>query len=366
MAIALMVAGTFSVWQMIQANQQRRLAKDQAQRAEFARDFAEFVLTDAGATGRPFTTSELLLRAEQAVQAYGLPDSPVAIEQVIKLGMLFARLGQIRKALELFERAHARAVAGNYADLSWQSACELGRMHHYAGRLRQSAALLDTAIAELQQRAPDSPALIECLEEKSDLELTRQDVASAIATAQASVAQAQRLFPRAKLHQISPRVQLGTAHRAAGHLQLADSLHRETLDLLKELGRERTANAVLLYNSWGTLKSDTGDIVGAVKLIESGLGIGHALWVDAAPDAWVRVNYARRLVLLHRLDDAEEHFSKAWRASSGEDVRRWKRSHCWGFSPSVESGATSRVPGRHGTEPISSYRPIFRLSTLRM
>ncbi len=118
MAIALIGAGAFSVWQMIQANQQRRLAEDQASRAEFSRDFAEFVLTDAGATGRPFTTSELLLRAEQAIQAYGSADSPVAIEQVIKLGMLFARLGRNRKAFELFEKAHARAVAGNWMNSS--------------------------------------------------------------------------------------------------------------------------------------------------------------------------------------------------------------------------------------------------------
>ena len=137
-AVALVVAGGFSFWQMLQANEQRRLAEDQASRAEFARDFAEFVLTDAGATGRPFTTSELLERAEQALQAYGAADSPVAIEQVINLGMLFARLGQYRKALKLFENAHARALAGNYAELRSQSACQLGRLHHYAGRLRQS------------------------------------------------------------------------------------------------------------------------------------------------------------------------------------------------------------------------------------
>ena len=112
---------------MIQANQQRRLAEDQASRAEFARDFAEFVLTDAGTTGRPFTTAELLLRAEQAIPTqYGSADNPAAIEQVIKLGMLFARVGQYRKARELFEQANTRAVAGNYAELRWQSACELG------------------------------------------------------------------------------------------------------------------------------------------------------------------------------------------------------------------------------------------------
>jgi serine/threonine-protein kinase len=149
---ALIAAGAFSFWQMVQANEQRRLAEDQASRAEFSRDFAEFVLTDAGTTGRPFTTRELLARAEQALETYGSTDTPVAIEQVINLGMLYARVGQYRRALDLFEKAHARAVAGNHAELRWQSACELGRMHHYAGRLRQSTELLDGAIGSCSGR----------------------------------------------------------------------------------------------------------------------------------------------------------------------------------------------------------------------
>jgi serine/threonine protein kinase/tetratricopeptide (TPR) repeat protein len=317
--IALIGAGGFSFWQMIQANEQRRLAEDQAMRAEFARDFAEFVLTDAGATGRPFTTSQLLLRAEQALQDYGSPDTPVAIEQVIKLGMLFARLGQYRKALQLFENAHTRALAGNHAELGWQSACELGRMHHYAGRLRQSVALLDGAIAELRLQAPDSPALIECLEQKSDLELTRQNIAAALEAAEESVAQAQRLFPRARMHQVSARVQLAIANRAAGHTRVADDLLRETHEMLKEIGRERTANAMLLYAAWGIVKADIGNIVGAVQLVETGLRIGHALSGDAEVDQWVSVTYARRLVWLNRLDDAERYFSNALRRASGED-----------------------------------------------
>jgi len=319
-ALALIVAGAFSIWQMIRANEQRRLAEDQASRAEFARDFAEFVLTDAGTTGRPFTTSELLLRAEQAIPAqYGSADNPAAVEQLIKLGMLFARVGQYRKARELFEQANTRALAGSFTELRWQSACELARLHHYAGRVRQGAALLDAAIAELQRSSPDSPALIECFEQKSDLELTRQDVPLAIATAQASLAQAQRLFPRAPLHWISPRVQLATSLRAAGRFQAADDMHRGTLDLLKQLGRERTANAVLLYNSWGIVRSDIGDIAGAARLFETALSIGQSLWVGAAPDQWVSVTYGRRLVLLNRLDEAEQHFASALRQSGGEE-----------------------------------------------
>jgi tetratricopeptide (TPR) repeat protein len=367
MAIALIVAGGFSIWQMLQANQQRRVAEDQASRAEFARDFAEFVLTDAGTTGRPFTTSELLLRAQQAIQSYGSPDSPAAIEQVINLGMLFARLGQYRKALELFETAHARAIAGNHAELRWQSACELGRMHHYAGRLQQASELLDAAIAQLQRHAADSPALIECLEQKSDLELSRQQVGGAIAAAEASVAQAQRVFPRAQQHWISPRVQLGTSLRAAGRFQVADDMHRETLAMLKGLGRERTANAVLLYNSWSIVRADIGDIAGAAKMVESGLAIGHALWGEAIPDQWVSVTYGRRLVLLNRLDEAERQFASALQRSSGEDDVEMEVSALIGLlTVSRERGdfPAARVTREEASQFIDAHLPPEH--TLRM
>jgi len=357
---ALIAAGAFSFWQMVQANEQRRLAEDQASRAEFSRDFAEFVLTDAGTTGRPFTTRELLARAEQALETYGSTDTPVAIEQVINLGMLYARVGQYRRALDLFEKAHARAVAGNHAELRWQSACELGRMHHYAGRLRQSTELLDGAIGQLQRQMPNSPALIECLEQKSDLELTRQDVSAAIASARASLAQAQRVFPRAQVHWISPRVQLATSLRAASQYQVADDLHRGTLALLKELGRERTTNAVLLFNSWGIVRSDIGDILGAAQLFESGLGIGHALWGDGTPDQWVSVTYARRLVLLNRLDEAQAYFSSALRASSGEDDAEMEAGALIGLlSVSREKGdfAAARAARTRAEQFIEAHLP---------
>ena len=153
-AIALIAAGAFSVWQMIQANEQRRLAEDQASRAEFARDFAEFVLTDAGTTGRPFTTVGAAAACGAshlgAIRLGRQPGGDRAGHQARHA--VRARLGQYRKALQLFEQAHARALAGNYAELRWQSACELGRLHHYAGRVRQSADLLDAAIAELQRQ----------------------------------------------------------------------------------------------------------------------------------------------------------------------------------------------------------------------
>ena len=318
-AMALIVTGAIAVWQMIEANRQRQAAEEQASRAESTRDLLEFALTDAGTSGRAFTTSELLVRAEKYIRvSNGAADSRLATEQLIDLSQLFADLGQNRKALELIEGAHRRAINGNYSDLRHRSACELGRLFHYAGRIEDSAALLNATVAELKQEAPNSPALIDCLKQQSDLYLTQQNPAAGIQTAEQSVELAQKLFPRSKLRQVSSRIGLATAHRAAGDLKMADGMYRETADLLKDLGRERTADAVLLYSNWGSLRSDIGDIAGGVKLIEVALEIGSALRPDSAPDQFVNASYARRLVLLDRLDEAEKHFTQTRFMSDSE------------------------------------------------
>jgi serine/threonine-protein kinase len=311
-AIALLATGGFAVWQMIEANQQRRAAEDQASRAESTRDFLQFVLTDAGTSGRPFTTSELLQRAEKSLQAqYGAGESRLAVEQLIDLAVLFAGLVQSKKALELIGMAHERASQGGYVDLRRQAACEWGRQLHNAERLEESARLLDATIAELKLQAPESPALVDCLQHKADLNLTRDDIRGGVAMARESVALATRIFPGSQPRQIAPRIQLATAYRLAGELAMADDIYRKTLELLKSLGRDRSADAVAVYSDWGIVRSDIGDILGATKLIESALEVGRALRPDAEPDQVVGVNYAKRLLRLHRLEESERYFSHA-------------------------------------------------------
>ena len=310
-AVALLATGGFAVRQMIEANQQRRAAEDQASRAESTRDFLQLVLTDAGTSGRPFTTSELLQRAESIQAQYGAGDSRLGVEQLIDLAALFAGLVQNKKALELIATAHQRASQRGYVDLRRQAACEWGRQLHNAERLEESARLLDATIAELKLQAPASPALVDCLQHKADLNLTRDDIPGGVAMAQESVALAARVFPRSQPRQVAPRIQLATAYRLAGELALADDLYRKTLELLKSLGRERTADAVAVYSDWGTVRSDIGDILGATKLIESALEVGRALRPDAQPDQIVAVNYAKRLLRLNRLDESERYFFHA-------------------------------------------------------
>ncbi len=319
-ALALLATGGFAVRQMLEADRQRRVAEDQAERAETSRDFLEDVLSNAGASGRPFTSSELLARAEQSLKAqYGAEASRPAIEQLLSLGVLFAGVDDIKKALEVVGAARDRAIQAGDADLRHQATCELGRELHYVGRLDEAARLLDGAVAELEAESPVSPDLVDCLLHRSDVDLSRGDVAAGIADASRSLALATRLNPRSPLRAVSARTQLAVARRLDGDLAGAARLYRENLEVLERTGRERSSDAAVTYGNWSKVKADAGDILGAVKLMEAAFEVVRAMRPDDEADQVLSVSYGQRLLVLGRLDEAERSFSRARESARRQD-----------------------------------------------
>jgi serine/threonine protein kinase/tetratricopeptide (TPR) repeat protein len=317
---ALVASSAAALLQTVEARQQRQVAEEEATRASSTREFLEFVLTDAGASGRPFTTDELLARGERqfAVQ-FGRSESRLAVEQLTTLAKLYSALGRQKKALELTGIAHRRATDGGYADLRRQVACELAQQLHFASRLDDAARLLDRSIAELRAGKAAAPALIECLQYRSDLSLTQDDIGAGVAAAEESTALAATLLAAAPTAQVAPRMQLAVAYRLAGQREKANGVYQELDLLLKQLGRDRTADAAVLDAGWALVKSDVGDALGATHLLEAALDISRAMRPDGKPDHITSLNYGQRLLTLGRLDDARRFFERAQVMARGED-----------------------------------------------
>ena len=84
------------------------------------------------------------------------------------------------------------------------------------------------------------------------------------------------------------------------------------------------------------------------------------MWGDGTPDQWVSVTYARRLVLLNRLDEAQAYFSSALRASSGEDDAEMEAGALIGLlSVSREKGdfAAARAARTRAEQFIEAHLP---------
>src|SRR5262249_29305056 len=92
-AVALIGASAVAVWQMLEAEQRGAQAEAHAARATSSAEFLVFVLSETAASGRPFTSQELLAQAENAIEGhYGSLDHPGAIEQLIQLSEMYSSL----------------------------------------------------------------------------------------------------------------------------------------------------------------------------------------------------------------------------------------------------------------------------------
>jgi serine/threonine-protein kinase len=319
-ALALLATGSTAVWQLVQARRQRAEAQDQASRAEANLDFLRALLTDAGATGKPFTTAELLGRAEKSFAALeGEADSRYVLEQMYTVGTLLAGVNENKHALQLVQLVNDRAARAKYPDLRRRSACEVGRQLHYAGRTEEAARLLDATIAELEAQAPESDDLVACLLHRSDLALTLGDVTSGVALSERGAALAKRLFPRLPAEQVSAVMQVAVARRMAGDLEVADRMYGEVVELLRAAGRERSMNGMVATQNWAAVKGDAGDLLGAIALLDRTLDVGRGVWSDGEPDQVVCVNLGNRLLAVGRLDEAERFYSRALRLSRQDD-----------------------------------------------
>ncbi len=317
--VTLIVVSVVAVWQLIEANRQRAVAHQEAARAAATRDFIYSVLTNAGTEGRPFTTVELLAQAERTIDAqYGSRGDPLATEQLLQIADVYSSLAQPSKALELAQAAHRRATKAGHAGLRRQAACAIGQELYVTGKLEEAIALVDRTIAELRGRSEETLTLVGCLRHRSDMDLARGNVSSGLAIAREAVQLSTEAFRTSPLC-ISPRMHLAVALRVAGERALADDEYRSLAQLLERLGRERSVDAVSLFSNWSKVKADLGDMLDAVRLIESSIAVGQALRPDANPDHVISLSYAQTLLVLHRLDEAQRYFTWARQSSDTEN-----------------------------------------------
>jgi serine/threonine-protein kinase len=319
-AVALLAISAVATWQMVEAQRQREAAELEAKRAASARDFLHFVLSQVGATDRPFTTRELLAQAEQSIEGhFGSLDDPLAIEQLSQLSELYSAVSEPAKAMDLAETAYRRATSAGFGDIARSAACSLGNQLATAGKAEQARELLDRTLADLRARPTESAALVACLQFRADLALTLGDSAAGVALAEEGVAlTANRELRDSPAAQIPIRMQLAISYRVAGETQRADRAYQDLQVEFKRLGREHTVDAVVAASNWGKLKADAGDILGGSRLIESALRAGQGVRPGETTDYVTATNYAQRLLSLNRLDESWRYFADARQGAEKE------------------------------------------------
>lgn len=251
-AAALLVGGGVAAWQAQRATQARDQALAAHERSRATQAFLVDLIDDASRAGKPLQAPELLHRAETLAR-HQLAQSPDQLATVLGIvGQSAYASGPGPRGPQLL--GEARSLSRD-PDLQAELSCQAA----LASTLKASP---EAAQAELRRHA-DDPARdagvrLRCALTLAQLLIQNGQLPEAEQRVQAADAQLRDAGPAAwKLRTWVLTMQLYL--RADGRAQGLDRRAAEQVAQLQAMQRERSAEALGLFNTWGTLASVSGE-----------------------------------------------------------------------------------------------------------
>jgi tetratricopeptide (TPR) repeat protein len=312
LAFLAALAGVFGTFmQARSAREQRDFAYRQLSRAEAVNELNNFLLHDAAPSGKPFTASELLGRAEHIVERqYGLSNDRV--ELLVSIGRQYASADQDGKARALLEQAYALSRGLSDPLVRSKASCALADTLSNAGEQERAEALFREGLAELPQTPEYTLDRVYCLSRGHVVATRRGDAQAGIARARA----AQQLLDaspfRSDSGDLHVVIDLAEAYRSAGQFDKAIANFEQASRLMTSLGRDQTANAGTLYNNWALALYQMGRPLEAEPIFRHAIRIDQVDNTDRAVSPMTLINYARTLQELGHLDEAAKYAQAAY------------------------------------------------------
>lgn len=321
LAIVATLAGLIgTITQARHAAQQRDFALRQLSRVEAVSDLDRFLLYDAAPSGKAFTASDLLARAEHIV-GQAAPGT-TRTDTLVAIGRNYASLDEDANARRLLFRAYELSRSERDPSTRARAACAWGNALAGQGDRAQSGRVIAEGLAGL----PDRP---EYLFDRIDCLLLASDAALALGDAAAGVRYAEEARRRiAELPFASPVLEqkvwqgMAEAYRVAGHFRKADAAFAVAERNLVALGRGDTQQAGTLLNNWGIALVQMGQPYRAEGLLRKAIDISRSDDAGKGVSPMLLTNYARALNDLDRSDEAARYADRAQAAArtSGDEV----------------------------------------------
>lgn len=294
------------------AQMQLDFALRAAARADALNELDSFLLADAGPSGKPFTATDLLERAEHAINRQNADSNENRIEMMVAIGRQYDAFEDSKRSLAVLSAAYD--LSRQVADRSVRSkaACALANTLRDQGEFARGEQLVNDALSALPAEPQFAPDRIGCLLHASALERESGQVGLAIERVEA----AQKLLPEVRYASavLRTRIQMDLAesYRMAGRHADADRTFQQAFDSLAALGREHTETAGTLLNNWGLTRSFMGRTLEAAALFRRAIDIGSADKTEAHVAPVLLDNYARALVDLGRFAEAAVYAERAY------------------------------------------------------
>jgi serine/threonine protein kinase/tetratricopeptide (TPR) repeat protein len=305
LAIVAGLAGTIT---------QARRAEVQAQRAAHERDnalrqlgyakstneFMTFLLQEGA--DKPFTTAELLARAEPVLDAQFAGDPAQRAHVLSELGGLLVSAQNPKKAEAVLLRARAAAQGTTDTTVQVGIECLLGLLQGMNEKFEPAAKTFDAAFALLRANADtDSSVLSACLKLRGDVATIRGDPEAALVDLQAALGAVGTPRPEDRSAAIETRNSLAMTLGHLGRPAAGATEFRRAIAELDALGRGRTQGAGAMYRNLSLLLYRAGQTMDALAMAQRALDIARGLG-GAGPN--IEVDLAVDLIALGRPREA--------------------------------------------------------------
>jgi tetratricopeptide (TPR) repeat protein len=323
--VVLTTATGVALAQKKEAERQAQLAASERDRAlaavahrEAVDEFMSDLLLEAGRTGKPVSIMNLISRAE-TLSATEFANNPDARAAVLKTVAEFElEFDGPEKALAKFEMANQMLASSRDSGLRSSVACSEAVLRAVTGQAAQGRKVLLASIVD--GGTPDS-SRSECYADLAQLAIFQYDKVTAIQSAEKALELWESTSRRSPLHRLEFLTIKADAQILNGKPAEAEEGYAQVMNDLHRVGRDRGAVASSIRIRRIDAASSSGDLHGALALIDEAIAINREDLPDRAPP--VLLLYERGLVLsdLGLYGDALSGFESILRHYAKEDRR---------------------------------------------
>jgi serine/threonine protein kinase len=346
------------------AQHERDRALHELTYAEAANEFVGFLLGEGA--GKPFTTVELLARADQLVEKQFARDAGLRARLQMTIGNVYSDAADLNSARAILTRAQVSARSANDVALSAMIDCTLARASVDAGNLELAGSLFSKAISQLRTSAePDNAALAKCLIFRGELEGVQGDGKAALASGQEALQWLGVPRPGQRTLAVAAHTTVAEGYARLGELALSIKEYETAMRELEGMGREHTAEASVTMSNLAVKYSSAGQFVQAATSYHRALEIATEVEGEANVNPITEGNYATSLFDNGRNQEALAHFERAYAAARRLDQKLWAAyvqvmgapslceaadlSRCAQWIAEARDSLTTMLPAGHGT-----------------
>jgi serine/threonine protein kinase/Tfp pilus assembly protein PilF len=311
-ALAATAAGiTGTLMQARTARTERDFAFRQLSRADAINDLQQYVLSDAGPAGKPFTVDDLLARAEHIVRRQR-SDPATRVELLLDIGGQYTTNDEYEKSRQLLEEAYRLSKGVPEPAIRAGAACKLGQVVSRMGDPVRANALWREGLADLPDDAFYLLERADCWSRGSEIAMNEDRPNEAVVRAETARQLLAKSPIRSDPDELGSMIVLAGAYNHAGMRGPAISMYQEAAKRLQDLGRDDTEMASTTFNNWGMTLIRAGQPLRAEAVLKRSIDISRDGPGEDSITSTTLGNYALVLYQLGNFQKAANYAERAY------------------------------------------------------